>query len=66
MLWSTSEFRYLERDNLYASTSFIMPRKKNPDTAVLVGGKAGSVMGSLMAAPSICKPLSMSYNRDLQ
>ena len=50
ILWSTSEFGYLELDNLYASTSSIMPQKKNPDTAELARGKTGSVMGSLMAA----------------
>jgi argininosuccinate lyase len=66
VLWSTSEFCYLELDNLYASTSSIMPQKKNPDTAELARGKTGSVLGSLMAALSICKSLPMSYNRDLQ
>jgi argininosuccinate lyase len=66
ILWSTSEFAYLELDNRFASTSSIMPQKKNPDTAELARGKAGSVIGSLVAALSICKALPMSYNRDLQ
>ena len=50
ILWSTSEFGYLELDNLFASTSSIMPQKKNPDTAELARGKTGSVMGSLVSA----------------
>ncbi len=66
ILWSTSEFGYLELDNLFASTSSIMPQKKNPDTAELARAKAGSVVGSLMAALITCKALPMSYNRDLQ
>ncbi|HNX40358.1 MAG TPA: argininosuccinate lyase [Methanothrix sp.] len=66
ILWSTSEFSYVELDNLYASTSSIMPQKKNPDTAELARGKAGSVLGSLISALSICKALPLSYNRDLQ
>jgi len=66
ILWSTSEFGYLELDNLFASTSSIMPQKKNPDTAELARAKAGSVVGSLMAALAICKAMPMSYNRDLQ
>jgi len=66
VLWSSSEFGYLELDNLYASTSSIMPQKKNPDTAELARARAGSVLGSLVAAFSICKALPMSYNRDLQ
>jgi argininosuccinate lyase len=66
ILWSTSEFGYLELDNRFASTSSIMPQKKNPDTAELARGKTGSVIGSLVSALSICKALPMSYNRDLQ
>ncbi len=66
ILWSTSEFGYVELDNLYASTSSIMPQKKNPDTAELARGKTGSVLGSLISALSICKALPLSYNRDLQ
>lgn len=66
ILWSTSEFGYVELDNLFASTSSIMPQKKNPDTAELARAKTGSVIGSLMSAMTICKALPMSYNRDLQ
>lgn len=66
ILWSTSEFGYIELDNLFASTSSIMPQKKNPDTAELARAKAGSVIGSLVSALVICKALPMSYNRDLQ
>jgi argininosuccinate lyase len=66
ILWSTSEFGYAELDDLFASTSSIMPQKKNPDTAELARGKTGSVIGSLISALTICKALPMSYNRDLQ
>ncbi len=66
ILWSTSEFGYVEVDDLFASTSSIMPQKKNPDTAELVRAKSGTVLGSLVGAMSICKALPMSYNRDLQ
>jgi argininosuccinate lyase len=43
-----------------------MPQKKNPDTAELIRGKSGTVIGSLMGLISICKALPLSYNRDLQ
>jgi argininosuccinate lyase len=66
ILWSTSEFAYLELDDLFSTTSSIMPQKKNPDTAELVRGKTGSVIGGLASALFICKALPMSYNRDLQ
>ena len=66
VIWSTSEFDFIELDDMYASTSSIMPQKKNPDTAELVRGKSGVAIGSLMSLLSICKALPLSYNRDLQ
>jgi argininosuccinate lyase len=66
ILWSTIEFNFIEMDDQFASTSSIMPQKKNPDTAELIRGKTGTVYGCLMSALSICKALPLSYNRDLQ
>ncbi len=66
VLWSTQEFGYAELDNVFATTSSIMPQKKNPDTAEIARAKTGSVIGSLVSALTICKALPMSYNRDLQ
>ena len=66
IIWSSSEFSFVELDDMYASTSSIMPQKKNPDSAELVRGKTGTVIGSLMALLSLCKGLPLSYNRDLQ
>ena len=39
VIWSTSEFGFVELDDRYASTSSIMPQKKNPDTAELLRGE---------------------------
>jgi argininosuccinate lyase len=66
VIWSTPEFGFVELHDSYSSTSSIMPQKKNPDTAELIRGKTGTVIGSLMALLTICKALPMSYNRDLQ
>ncbi|TGC09516.1 argininosuccinate lyase [Methanolobus halotolerans] len=66
VIWSTTEFGFIELHDSYSSTSSIMPQKKNPDTAELIRGKSGTVIGSLMALISICKALPLSYNRDLQ
>lgn len=66
VLWSTPEFGFVELHDSYSSTSSIMPQKKNPDTAELIRGKAGTVVGSLVALLTICKALPLSYNRDLQ
>jgi argininosuccinate lyase len=66
ILWSTSEFGFLELDDTYAASSSIMPQKKNPVVAEMVRAKAGSVIGDLMAACTILKALPYSYNLDLQ
>lgn len=66
ILWSTSEFDFIELDDRYASTSSIMPQKKNPDVLELIRAKTGSVCGELMSALAICKALPYSYNIDLQ
>jgi argininosuccinate lyase len=57
---------YVELDDAYASTSSIMPQKKNPDTMELVRGSAGDAAAGLNALLSILKGLPRAYNRDLQ
>ena len=57
---------YVELDDAYASTSSIMPQKKNPDTMELVRGTAGDAAAGLNALLSILKGLPRAYNRDLQ
>ena len=66
ILWSSSEFGFLELDDAYAASSSIMPQKKNPVSAEMVRAKAGSVLGDLVAACAILKALPFSYNLDLQ
>jgi len=66
VLWSTSEFDFIELPDAYATGSSIMPQKKNPDVAELVRGKTGRVFGDLMALLTIMKSLPLAYNRDMQ
>ncbi len=66
ILWSTSEFDFIELDDRYASTSSVMPQKKNPDVLELIRAKTGSVCGDLVSALTIYKALPYSYNIDLQ
>ena len=66
ILWSSSEFDFIELDDLYSTGSSIMPQKKNPDIAELVRGKTGRVYGSLISLLTTMKALPLSYNRDLQ
>jgi len=66
ILWSSSEFDFIELDEAYATGSSIMPQKKNPDVAELVRGKTGRVYGKLMALLTAMKALPLAYNRDMQ
>lgn len=66
VLWSSSEFGFLELDDSVATGSSIMPQKKNPDVAELIRGKTGRVYGSLFAILTVLKGLPLSYNKDLQ
>ncbi|AFC99291.1 argininosuccinate lyase [Methanocella conradii HZ254] len=66
VLWSTPEFGFVELDDAYASTSSIMPQKKNPDVLELVRGRCGTVIGHMVSAFTIVKGLPYSYNSDLQ
>jgi len=66
ILWSTEEFGFVEIDDRYASTSSIMPQKKNPDVAEIARSRCGTVIGALTASLIIGKALPYSYNRDLQ
>lgn len=66
ILWSSSEFGFIELDDRYSSTSSIMPQKKNPDIAELMRAKTGTVHGALVSVLTICKALPYSYNRDFQ
>ena len=66
IIWSTMEFGFVEVGDAYATSSSIMPQKKNPDTAELVRAKTGRVYGHLLAMLTVMKGLPQAYNRDLQ
>jgi len=66
ILWSSSEFSFVEMDDAYTTGSSIMPQKKNPDVAELVRGKTGRVYGDLVAMLTLLKALPLAYNKDLQ
>ena len=66
VLWSSAEFGFVELDEAYATSSSIMPQKKNPDVAELARGKTGRVYGNLLSLLTIMKGLPLAYNRDMQ
>ena len=66
VLWSSTEFGFIELPDAFATGSSIMPQKKNPDVPELIRGKAGTVFGDLMALLTLMKGLPLAYNRDMQ
>ncbi|RQW87152.1 MAG: argininosuccinate lyase [Geobacter sp.] len=66
ILWSTSEFNFIELSDSFCTGSSIMPQKKNPDVPELVRGKTGRVYGNLMALLTVMKALPLAYNKDMQ
>jgi len=66
VLWSSEEFSFVELDEAYATSSSIMPQKKNPDVVELARGKTGRVYGNLLGLLTVMKGLPLAYNRDMQ
>jgi argininosuccinate lyase len=66
VLWSTTEFGFLELPDAYCTGSSIMPHKKNPDVLELIRGKAARVVADLQHLLVLVKGLPLAYNRDLQ
>ncbi len=66
IIWSTSEFDFIDLSDSFCTGSSIMPQKKNPDVPELVRGKTGRVYGNLMALLTVMKALPLAYNKDMQ
>ncbi|MEO5656880.1 MAG: argininosuccinate lyase, partial [Nitrospiria bacterium] len=66
VLWSTTEFGFIELPDGFCTGSSMMPQKKNPDVPELIRGKTGRVYGSLVALLTTTKALPLAYNKDLQ
>ncbi len=66
VLWSTTEFGFLDLPDAFCTGSSIMPHKKNPDVLELIRGKAARVVADLQQLLVLVKGLPLAYNRDLQ
>ncbi|MCY4351554.1 MAG: argininosuccinate lyase, partial [Gemmatimonadetes bacterium] len=66
IIWSSSEFGFVELDDAFSTGSSMMPQKKNPDSLELVRGKTGRVYGNLMSLLTVMKGVSLAYAKDLQ
>ncbi|WP_018465825.1 argininosuccinate lyase [Calidithermus timidus] len=66
VLYTSFEFGFAVLPDAFSTGSSIMPQKKNADVAELIRGKAGRVLGSLVALATVVKGLPLAYNKDLQ
>src|SRR3989442_2827978 len=66
ILWTTTEFGFLDLPEAFCTGSSIMPHKKNPDVLELIRGKAARVLGDLQRLLILVRGLPLAYNRDLQ
>jgi len=66
VIWSSTEFGFVELSDGFSTSSSMMPQKKNPDVAELVRGKAARLIGHVTALYVLEKSLSFGYGRDLQ
>lgn len=66
VIWSSSEFGFVELPDGWTSGSSLMPQKKNPDAAELLRAKAPRVIGDLSSLHGVIHALPLAYNKDLQ
>jgi argininosuccinate lyase len=66
ILFTSAEFGFVKLSDQYSTGSSLMPQKRNPDAMELARGKAGRLIGGLMATMTLLKGLPTGYNKDLQ
>lgn len=66
VLWSSTQFDFIDLPDRFCTGSSIMPQKKNPDVPELVRGKTGRVNGHLISLLTLMKSQPLAYNKDNQ
>jgi len=66
ILYSSTEFGFLELSDSVSTGSSLMPQKKNPDSLELIRGKSGRVVGHHTGLLVTMKGLPLAYNKDMQ
>jgi argininosuccinate lyase len=66
VLWTSSQFNFINLPDRFCTGSSIMPQKKNPDVPELVRGKTGRVNGHLICLLTLMKSQPLAYNKDNQ
>lgn len=66
VIWSTTEFGFMQLSDAFSTSSSMMPQKKNPDVAELIRGKSARLIGHVTALYTLEKSLCFGYGRELQ
>lgn len=66
IIFSSDEIGHFSIPDDLATTSSLMPHKKNPDSLELIRAKSARVAGNLISIITLMKGLPYTYNRDLQ
>ena len=66
IIWSSPEFGTVELPDEFASTSSIMPQKKNPEVLEVIRARASYALGDFVASAAAIKSLPSTYNLDFQ
>lgn len=64
--WASPSYGFIALPDRIAMGSSMMPQKRNPEAAELARGKAGRLIGYLVALLVTVKALPLAYNSDLQ
>jgi len=66
VLWTSTQFNFINLPDRFCTGSSIMPQKKNPDVPELVRGKTARVYANLFALLTLMKSQPLAYNKDNQ
>jgi argininosuccinate lyase len=66
IMYATGEFGFVTLADSFSTGSSLMPQKRNPDVFELARGKAGRVLGDLVALLTTLKGIPAGYQKDLQ
>ncbi len=66
IIWSSTQFDFIDLADNFCTGSSIMPQKKNPDVPELVRGKTSRVYGNMINLFALMKSQPLAYNKDNQ
>ena len=66
VLYGSAEFGFVRLADEFSTGSSLLPQKRNPDVFELARGKAGRLLGDLVALLTTLKGLPAGYSKDLQ